>query len=225
MNLLRLSFLTTALVAISLHLLAADNDPKTLMTDRGKLQFSDDLNQPPSKQWRIGKGKWEAADGAVRGCELKSDMHGAVARVAKPFRNTIIAYSFKLDGARTTTLSINKAQGHLCRVVINATGFAVQKDGDKQGEKPVVFERKTVAIAAGEWHTIVVELLGKEMLGCLDGKHIAFGEHEALDANKANFGLTVAGESASFKNFRMWEATPNKEWAETKSKLLAARAK
>lgn len=208
MNLLRFCFLTTAVIALTLHLLAADNEPKTLMTERGKLQFSDDLAQPMDKQWRIGKGKWEVVDGAVRGCELKSDMHGAVARVAKPFRNAAIQYSFKLDGARTTTLSINKAQGHLCRVVINATGFAVQKDGDKQGEKPVVFERKAVAITAGEWHTIVVELLGKEMLGCLDGKTIAFGEHEALDTDKANFGLTVAGESASFKNFRMWEAVP-----------------
>jgi hypothetical protein len=39
---------------------------------------------------------------------------------------------------------------------------------------------------------------------------------------KANFGFTINGQSVSFKNLRVWEATPNKSWAETKAKLASA---
>ncbi|HEY1377682.1 MAG TPA: hypothetical protein VGF55_12860 [Gemmataceae bacterium] len=199
----------------------------TRMTERGKLVFSDDLTAKPGPAWRVGKGKWEAVDGALKGSELKADMHGAVMRHAQNFRNAVVQYSFKLDGCRQTTFSVNAAKGHLCRCLINPNGFAVQKDSSDHGatDKPMVLERKAVAIKPGVWHTIVIELQGKEMLACLDGEHVAFGSHEALDKPKANFGLTVAGESASFKDFKMWEAEPSKEWEATKAKLLAARGK
>jgi 3-keto-disaccharide hydrolase len=199
----------------------------TMMTERGKLLFSDDLDKPLGKAWRLAKGKWEATGGALTGTELKADKHGAVIRHAQPFRNAVIQFSFKLDGAKLTTLSINTAKAHLCRVLIRPDGFSVRKDdSDKQGpDKAVVFETRKVAIKPGEWHTLVVELQGKEMLACLDGKEVAFGSHEALDTQKANLGLTVAGDSVSFKNLRVWEATPNKNWAATRARLTAARPK
>jgi hypothetical protein len=165
-------------------------------------------------------------DGAIRGSELKADMHGAVTRHAMPFRNVVLQYAFKLEGARQTTLSINLAKGHLCRVLINPSGFTVRKDdSDKKSgpDKAVILETRNVPIKPGAWHTLVIELHGKEMLASLDGKEVAFGEHPALDVDKANFGLTVAGESVSFKDLRVWEALPNKTWETTKAKLTAAR--
>ena len=195
--------------------------PKTLMAEPGKLLFRDDLGTAPGKAWRVGKGKWEPADGALRGSEVKADMHGAVMRHALPFRSAVIQYSFKLDGARQTTLSINATKGHLCRVLINKDGFTVRKDdADHAGpDAAVVLETKKTAITPGTWHTLVVELHGKEMVATLDGQHTAFGSHAALDKDKANFGLTVAGESASFKDLRVWEATPKADWEATRAKL------
>ena len=197
--------------------------PKTLLTEPGKLLFSDDLSGKPGPAWRVAKGKWESADGGLRAGELKADMHGAVMRHIMPFRNAVIQYSFRLDGARQTTLSINAAKGHLCRVLINADGFTVRKDdSDHAGpDRPVVFETKKTSIKPGTWHTLVVELYGKEMVATLDGEHVAFGGHDALDADKANLGLTVAGESAAFKDLRVWEASANKTWDATKAKLRA----
>ena len=188
--------------------------PKTLMTEPGKLLFSDDLSARPGPAWRVAKGKWEPADGGLRGSELKADMHGAVMRHTMPFKNAVIQYSFRLDGARQTTLSINATKGHLCRVLVNADGFTVRKDdSDHTGpDRPVVFETKKTPIKPGTWHTLVVELYGKEMVATLDGEQVAF---------KANFGLTVAGESAAFKDLRVWEATANKTWDATKAKLRA----
>jgi hypothetical protein len=199
--------------------------PATRMTERGKLVFSDDFAAKPAAPWKAGKGKWEVVDGALRGAELKADMHGATLRRDVPFQNAVIQYSFKLDGTKQTTLSINGTKGHLCRCLINTTGFTIQKDSSDHGatNKAEVLEKKAVAIKPGVWHTIVVELQGKEMLACLDGEQVAFGANDALEKPKGNIGLTVGGESASFKDFKMWEATPKSDWEETKAKLLASR--
>jgi 3-keto-disaccharide hydrolase len=197
-------------------------DPKPRMTERGKLLFSDDLNKPFAKEWKAAKGKWEVVDGAMRGCELKDDMHGAVSRHPVEFQNAVIQFSFRIDGARVTTLSINGAKGHVCRVLMRPNGFTVQKDdqdGKNGPDTAAQLQTCETPIKAGEWHTMLLEIHGKEMLATLDGKHTAYGEHAAVDKPKANIGLTVGGESVSFKNLRVWEATQNKEWEKEKSKL------
>jgi hypothetical protein len=198
---------------------------KTVMTQRGKLLFSDDMQKPLGPEWRTAKGKWEVVNGAVKVSELKTDMHAAAARHAMSFHHVVIQYSFKLDGARQTTLSINSDKGHLCRVLISPTGVTVRKDAQKKlaGDKAAILHSRETTIQPGTWHTLLVELQGNEMLACLDGKEIAFGEHPGLDAPKANLGLTVSGESVSFKNLRVWEALPNPEWKTTRAKLQQAR--
>jgi hypothetical protein len=198
-------------------------EPPTLMTERGKLLFSDDQGAAPGPAWKVGKGKWEVKDGAVVGAELKSDKHGAVIRHTETFRNAVIQFSFKLDGAKTLSLSLNAAKSHLNRVVVTPTFFRVLKDDfDHDGpDKAVVLQTVKTKIAPGEWHTVVLELYGPEMLASLDGEHVAFGANDLLDADKANFGFTVSGESAAFKDVRVWEAQPNAGWEKTKAKLLA----
>ena len=123
--------LCVALAAGSLGLpaRAADDsaEPKTLLAERGKLLFSDDLNAAPSPEWHVAKGKWEVVDGAWHGEELPSDMHPAVIRHQLKFQDAIFQYSFKLDGAKQTTLSINDEKEHLCRVLIRPNGFTVQE--------------------------------------------------------------------------------------------------
>ncbi|HEY3899167.1 MAG TPA: family 16 glycoside hydrolase [Chthoniobacter sp.] len=212
------SFGVTALAA------DASNEPKTLLAERGTLLLSDDLNAAPSKEWRVAKGKWEAVDGAVQGEELPADKHPGVMRRQLKFQNAIFQYSFKLDGAKQTTLSINDEKEHVCRVLIRPNGFTVQKDDhDHDGpDKAVVFKTIATPIKEGEWHTVVVEILGEEMLASIDGDKVGFGAHELIGTPKANFGLTVNGQKVSFKNLRVWEALPNKNWAETKAKLASS---
>lgn len=223
----RIALALACSIVVGLYALAADSsaEPKTLLTERGKLLVSDDFNQPLSKDWRTAKGKWEIVDGAIRGTELKTDMHGAVTRRALAFHNIVIQYSFKLDGAKTTSLSVNDPKGHNCRVAITPAGFSVRKDSHDHNnqDKAVVLETRATSIKAGEWHTIVIEILGKELLASLDGKEVAFGANDSIDVSKSNFGLTVAGESVSFKNLRVWEALPNKNWETTKAKLVRAK--
>jgi len=226
-------FLTCATMLALTQLHAAD--PKTLMTERGKMLFSEDFAKPiqkakmekgkaPTAGWRVAKGKWENLDGALKGTEIKADMHGAVARYPLEFKDVIIQYDVRVDGCKMTTLSINDAKEHVCRVLINKDGFTAQKDDhDHDGpDKAVKFGTAKMDIKPGEWKTVVMEIKGKEMVAHIDGKAVA-GADDMINVSKANFGFTVSGESASFRNLKVWEALPNDGWSKTKSKLTAAK--
>jgi len=220
------------LIAFALGLSAAVAEPpatqpasKTLMVSTGKLLLSDDLNAALGKDWKASKGKWELVDNAIRGAELKADMHGAVARHNISMKDAVIEYSFKIDGTKQTTLSLNGAKGHVCRVLVRPTGITVQKDdqdGQDGPDKAAALDTVEVSVKPGEWHTLVIELRGPDILATLDGKYTAFGSHAAIDVEKTNLGLTVAGESASFKGLRVWDSTgTQKDWDTTKAKLVA----
>ena len=208
-------------------------DPETLLAQRGKLLVSEDFakviepakvekGKPWTAGWRLRPGKWEFVDGVMKGTELAADQHGAVARFPLKFQNAVIQYEVRLDGCRMTTLSINDAKEHVCRVLINPTGFTAQKDDhDHEGpDKAQVFGKSAAPIANGVWKTVILEIVGDEMVAHIDGKAIA-GSHELIGTDKANFGFTVAGDGASFRNLRVWEATPNPDWAKSKAKLSA----
>jgi hypothetical protein len=219
-------WISAALLVIVPTMLCAQERPvKTLLTEPGKLLHKETLTDASGKGWTRAKGKWEVVDGALRGSELKADMHGAAQRMPLTFTGAVIQYDFKLDGAKMTTLSINKAKGHLCRVAIRPDGFDVRKDKDKAdaNDKGAVLGTCKVDIKPGEWHTITIELLGDTMLASLDGKQVAFGAHKGIDMPKANLGLTVAGESASFRNLSIWEAQSNPAWESTRARLQQAQ--
>ncbi|CAN5321803.1 hypothetical protein BH11PLA2_BH11PLA2_00700 [soil metagenome] len=196
------------------------------MTKPGKVVFEDTLAKGMGKDWTMAKGKWDLDGDAARGAEVKADMHGAVARHAAKFTDGVVAFEFKLDGVKTTSLSLNGAKGHICRVMITPAKFSVNKD-DQDGkdgpDKGEVLGTGTVAIKPAEWHTMLVEFRGPEMLATLDGKHHAYGKHAAIEKEKTNLGLTAAGEFVSFRNVKVYEATANPEWDTIKDKVLGKK--
>ena len=220
-------------LALGFTIAARAADPETLLAHRGKLLVSEDFakaiepvkaekGKPWTAGWRLRPGKWEFSDGVMKGTELAADQHGAVARFPLKFQNAVIQYDVRLDGCKMTTLSINDAKEHVCRVLINPTGFTAQKDDhDHEGpDKAQIFGKAATPIANGEWKTVVLEIVGEEMVAHIDGKAIA-GSHELVGTEKANLGFTVSGDGASFRNLRVWEATPNPDWAKSKAKLSA----
>jgi hypothetical protein len=221
-------FLAAAFIVVvtTIHAGGPKNAPPTLMLTPGKLLVDEPLNKPFGKEWFAKPGKWEVIDGVTRGSERTEDMHAAVRRREVKFSSAVVQYQFKFDGATAMSLSMNAEKGHVCRVRVTTTGFSVIRDKDKEkNEKPAVLDQRNVKIAPKEWHSMVVEMNGKDMLARLDGKDIAFGSHDGLTMLKASVGFTVQGESVSFKNLRVYEGTPTKSWAETKAKLIAERKK
>ncbi|MBP6602076.1 MAG: hypothetical protein KA250_09760 [Verrucomicrobiales bacterium] len=210
------ALLSIALTSLSL---ATAADPDTILATRGELLLSEDFatpvavakvekGKPWTTGWRLKPGKWEFTDGALTGSEVAADKHGAVARHPLPFQDAVIQYDVRLDGARMTTLSINDQKEHVCRVLINSKGFSAQKDDhDHDGpDKVKGFGKVDLPIAAGEWKTVVLEIVGEKMVAHIDGKTVS-GTDPLLGTEKANLGFTVAGESASVRNLRVWKAT------------------
>jgi len=216
---------TLLLLALATPVLAEDK-PKTFLAEPGKSICTETFTGSAMPEgWRSAKGKWEPSADGVKGAEIPADKHGAVTRKQVKFKDVVIAFDVKIDGARTATFSINDAKEHVARMLFNATGFTVQKDDhDHDGpDKAVVFGKVAKPLKSGEWHTAVIEIVGDTMLGSLDGQNATFGSDALIATEKANIGLTVGGESASFRNLRMWEATPKADWAATKGKLSSAK--
>ena len=215
------SFVVAILCALTVQ--AADDLPKTLMTERGKLLCSEDFATLDAKTWHVAKGQWEIAAGGLKGVEVKSDNHPAVIRRQFPFKDAVIQFDVQVNGCKQTTFSVNEAKAHLARALFTPAGFSAQKDSQDHGatDKPVRFATLASPMKPGEWHTVVIEFLGEEMVTMMDGKTIA-GTQPVLGHEKANFGFTVAGESAIYRNLRVWEAKPNPAWEQNKKQITAA---
>ena len=210
---LRMNTSLALLFALSSVTFAADPaPPQTRIAQIDRLVLSDSFTGSAlAKEWKAAKGKWEITDGTLRGSELKSDSHGAVLRTPFKLKDLVIAYDVKLDGAKATTLSINGPKDHLARIIIAPNRFVVQRDDqDHEGpDKAVVFLNKAMEIAPGTWHTVVLEMVGDKMVGTLDGKITGEGSDPTFAAKeKTSPGFTVAGESASFRNVRIYTAKP-----------------
>jgi hypothetical protein len=217
-----------ALLAFVSPLCAADA-PATLLAQPDKEIFSDKLTkESPAAQWKIAKGKWERTADGVRVEELPADKHGAAGRVTTKLQDFVAAFEFRLDGAKSVSLSINDAKEHVARVLITPTALRVQKDDhDHDGpDKSVIFLNQAQAFEAGTWHSVVLEMVGDTMVATIDGKISGFGRDELFKAEKANPGFTCGGQSATFRNFVIWsaKAEPKATWKEASAKVAEAMA-
>lgn len=198
----------------------ADSNTKMVTIDKAVLE--DSLIKGFGDGWKTAKGKWDNVDGSIKGSEVKADMHGAVSRHDASFNDGVISFNFKLEGAKGISLSLNATKGHICRVAIKSSGFSVVKDSQdkKAGDKAMVLASSDIEIKAGEWHSMVLELHGPNMLATLDGKTTILGTHPAVEKPKANIGFTVSGESASFRDLKVSSGSLSKSWDKTKNALL-----
>src|SRR5437868_363375 len=75
-------------------------DLKTLICKASKVVVQEKFDTPNlPKGWAAAKGDFQVREGAIAGWEKKEDMHAAVLALQKPFKNSIIRFSFKRDGA------------------------------------------------------------------------------------------------------------------------------
>ena len=245
------------LLFLAVTSLALADDPKTLMTERGKLLASEDFTQMPTDifkggalasmthGWSFRPGQWEIVDGALRGYQLKKDNHSAAAFFALPWKNAVLQFDVKLDGCSqmvfciddpaamrpaTPTRAARNRVEHLCRLIMNKDGFSTQKDDhDHDGpDKNEPFGEVKTPMAKGEWKTVLIEIQGNEMVTTIDG-HTIVGAHPQVAADKAYISLGVSGFSngfdkvpplsASFRKFRIWEASAKSDWPMMKAEL------
>lgn len=217
-----------ALLALVAPLCAAE-PPATLLAQPDKALVVDALTKDAeAAAWKVAKGKWERTAEGIRVEELPEDKHGAVSRLTQKLDGLVIAFEFRLDGAKSVSLSINAEKDHMARVAVTPTTLRIQRDdNDHEGpDKAVAFLTAAQAFEAGTWHKVVLEMVGDTLVATVDGKISGFGRSELFRTPKVNPGFTCSGQSATFRNFSLWsaKAEPKASWKETAEKVAADMA-
>lgn len=217
-----------ALLALVTPLCAAE-PPATLLAQPEKALVVDALTKDAeAAAWKVAKGKWERTAEGVRVEELPEDKHGAVSRLNQKLDGLVIAFEFRLDGAKSVSLSINAEKDHMARVAVTPTTLRIQRDdNDHEGpDKAVAFLTAAHAFEAGTWHKVVLEMVGDTLVATVDGKISGFGRSELFRTPKVNPGFTCSGQYATFRNFSLWsaKAEPKASWKETAEKVAADMA-
>jgi hypothetical protein len=131
-----------------------------------------------------------------------------------------------LEGRRSRSFSVRTtdAKDYVCTVILNPNGMRIQKDdNDHAGpDMAVPLGQYKTSIPLNEWQTVVFEILGDEMVGTLNG-HSLTGQHPLIDSVKKSIMFVSNGEG-SVRNFRVWEALPNPDWAKRKLELKKSQA-
>lgn len=199
---------------------------KALLAVPGTVIYENKLDTAPAAPWKAAKGKWELVEGSMRGSELPEDKHGAVTRLPNKIQDFVIEFEFKLEGARSISLSINAVKDHMARIAITPKSVTIQRDdNDHEGpDKAVIFARFPAELTSGTWHKVRLEMVGDVMLGQVD-ELTAWGSSDLFKTPKTAPGFTVGGQSADFRNLTIREATLNPAWESIKATLPAPGSK
>lgn len=177
-------------------------------------------------------GRWEIANGEFRGIETPGANHPATASFGMTFQNVIIQCDVRLNDVpdegrkyRSLFVKATDAKDYVISLSLGQGGlFLTPYDADKINPATKQREKGTTVkllkpIKLNEWHTIVLEIKGDEVVGTLDGQSITLSN--PLIGTAKHSIMLGAGTEASFRKLRVWEALPNAEWDKNKAKLNA----
>ena len=179
-------------------------------------------------------GQWKQVEGRFQGYENPQVKHPATASYGIQYQNIILQCQLRLEDveldkdpahgrkARYIQLRATNEKSYLCSLNLNEGGFRVNKDdNDRDGpDKLQVLATHKKALALGQWHTVLIEIMGDEMVATVDGHTIA-GQHAAIAQIKHSF-MIVTGPEGSIRDLRLWEAKPNADWPMTRAVIAAA---
>src|SRR5262249_31992259 len=151
--------LVACLALVSVARAEKDADLKLLISKAAKTVPPEKFDGPKlPKGWVANKGDFQVREGTIVGWEKKEDMHAAVLTLQKPFKNSIIRFSFLRDGATGFNVSLNHPKGHLFRIMVNDDGLQINKDKDKNdaASKAVVLGKKEGKFPPGQWQTMQI---------------------------------------------------------------------
>jgi hypothetical protein len=178
-------------------------------------------------------GRWEIANGEFRGIETPGANHPATASFGISYQDVIIQCEVRLNDVpdegrkyRSLFVKATDARDYVISLSLGQGGlFLTPYDADKIN--PATKQREKGAtvkllkpVKLNEWHTVVLEIRGDEVVGTLDGQSITLS-NPLIGTSKHSIMLG-AGTEASFRKLRVWEALPNAEWGRNKAELSAA---
>ena len=178
-------------------------------------------------------GQWKLADGCFTGVESPAANHPATASFGFQFTDAIIQCDVRLNDVpdegrkyRSLFVKATDVKDYVIALSIGPGGlFLIPYDAErinpatKQREKGTAGHVKN-PVKLNEWHTVVLEIKGDEVVGTLDGKSTTLS-NPLISIAKHSIMLG-AGTEASFRHLRVWEALPNPDWSAAKTALQAA---
>ena len=198
------------LTASAAQLLAEKGtDLKPILNKPGKLVVDEKFaagTLPGS--WGGVQGDWQVRDGAIVGKEKASDEHPAVLFLVQPHHDSILRFSFKLDGAKNFGVSLNHPKGHLFRITVGDDGITLLKDKDKKDptSKSVQLGKASGKFESGKWHTLLIETHGAKVSVQADNGAKVEGSHPELDVDKTGYRFVMRNESVRVTDVKVWEA-------------------
>lgn len=243
----RLGSLAACLLAFVMGAAGATDPAPTFLSVRGDLLHQENFEKPLPplvgkpvgfasgfSGWRYNgsqkSGQWQVMDGTFRGAEGLESHHPATASYGFQFHNAVIQCDFRLEDVpaegrpyRTVFIKATDAKDYVLAIMvgpglISAVPYDAARinPATKQRDKASA-ARAPLSLKLGQWYTLVVEILGDEVVGSINGRSVTFS-NPLVGAAKHSIMLGV-GTEASFRNLRIWEARPNPDWEKHKASM------
>lgn len=199
--------LTVLLVSTSVCVAEKNVELTPTLAKPGEVIFADDFDAAElSKDWSQIRGEWKVVDGEIVGKELKSDKHAAVFHCLKKNRNSIVRFSFKLNGAEGFHFSMNHKRGHLFRALVTSNSLTVRTDADKRDKtiKSQMIGKASGTFEQNKWYTMQVEMVGDKVVVTTDNGLKVSGQNPRLDTDKPNYRFILKGEFLVIDDVKIW---------------------
>jgi hypothetical protein len=227
------SFVLLLTLSFSLCALTfAAEPPQQPPTKRGALLFSDSFERAEiGPRWETSLRTFAIVGDALKGGQVLGK-HGAVAGVEVPFKDAVIEFRFRFEGAASINAVCddrawtNSHAGHICRVVItpkllrlgdDREGgmrndiYEMRQDPKRKAEGDKLLAGRTATfpmpIATNQWHHLAMEMVGDEMRVRLNGQPAGQLKSPGIaHPTKSRFHFTISGKDALIDDVKIWEA-------------------
>ncbi|MEW6305191.1 MAG: hypothetical protein AB1705_17075 [Verrucomicrobiota bacterium] len=230
-------------ILLSVATVVTAADSRAPLAKKGKLLFSDDFARRELGTWKAVIPTFTVADGVLKGSQTRDD-HGSVGSiragvaggVAEPFKDVVIEFKFRLEGARNINAVCDDKTfkgshaGHICRVAITPKQirlgddkegvmrndiYELRKDPARKAEADKLLVGRAKAFPAKiepqRWYRMAIEIVGDEMRVSVDDQAVGHLKSPGLaHATKNEFHFTVSGKDALFDDVRIWAAAPTR---------------
>ncbi len=205
---------------------------KTLMCDRGKVLFDEEFStESLAKNWGgFIAGTWTPGDSLVQVTGIAGAHHPQRGHHLE-LTDAIIQVAIKLDGATWAGVGLDSDKaGHVVRFNLHGDSVDLQRwTGIGKDPKDDRIDGMNAKLGDGQWHALLWEIHGTEMIASIDEQQVMYGSADGIDIAKSSVSLFASetpGKSVSFAHLKVWESTPKADWEKKrKAQILAYKAK
>jgi hypothetical protein len=196
-------------------------DPKVWMVKRGELLWEESFSDGAwSKDWNRYKGDYKVEGDAVRVAEIAADGHHPAMSRKLGADNVVVQFRFKVDGSPWMGFALDDKE-HVARLFIHPDRFRISKMSGIGGTtKGTDVDENRVKLNDGQWHTVVWEIQGDEMVATVDDKEMVLGKAAGMTPTRGRCELISGGQHAWYDDVKVWKAEPDERWPQKRAQLM-----